>query len=64
MEYKRIKTICQAVISAGMTVNENIHRLYTGCLFHCYILDESIYHFKVSDLFSQFFFSISDGKSC
>ena len=35
--------------------------LYTGGLFHCYMLDESIYH--LSCLFCRFY-SICDGKSC
>ena len=34
--------------------------LYTGGLFHCYMLDESICHFR-SGRFCQFY-SISDGK--
>ena len=45
----------------GMIVNP----LYTGGFFHCYILDESICHFRVSGLFCLFYSTcIFDGNSC
>ena len=37
--------------------------LYTGGLFRCYMLDESICYLRVSGLFCRFC-SIFDGKSC
>ena len=36
-------------------------RVYTGKLFHCYMLDKFICHFMVSSLFCRFY-SIFDGK--
>ena len=42
---------------------EFLNLLYTGRLFHSYILDESICHFRVPGLFCHFY-SILDGKSC
>ena len=36
--------------------------LYTGGLFHCYILDEAICHFRGVGYFFRFY-SIIDGKS-
>ena len=32
-----------------------INPLYTGGLFHCYMLDESICHLKLSGLFCGFY---------
>ena len=39
-----------------------VNPLYTGGLFHCYMLDESVI-LGVSDIFCQFY-SIFGGKSC
>ena len=39
------------------------HPLYTGRLFHCYMLDESIYLLVVSGPLCRYY-SIFDGKSC
>ena len=40
-----------------------INPLYTGGLFHCYMLDKSICHFKGAGPFCCFY-STFDGKSC
>ena len=50
-----------AVISKpGLTFNQ----LYTGGLFHCYVLDKSICPFTgVRSVFCHFY-SILDGESC
>ena len=40
-----------------------VNPLYTGGLFYCYMLDESIIILWVSSPFCRFYF-ISDGKSC
>ena len=49
--------------SAEAEICECVNLLYTGGLFHCYMLDKSICHFRVSSLFCHFN-SILDGKSC
>ena len=40
----------------------SFNQLYTGRLFHCYMLEESIVILGVSGLFCRFY-SIFDGKS-
>ena len=42
-------------------LSTHLYPLYTGGLFLCYILGESICHFRMSSLFCCFF-SIFDGK--
>ena len=53
---------CSCSLLAYMD-NVVLNPLYTGGLFHCYMLDESICHLGMSGLFC-FFYSIFDGKSC
>ena len=40
-----------------------VNPLYTGRLFHCYMLDEFICHLGVSGLFCHFY-AIFDGEIC
>ena len=58
-----------ALLKWGLILKEKVaskilffNPLFTGGLFHCYMLDKSICHFRRSGLFCRFY-SILDGKS-
>ena len=56
--------ICRIIwLRKGMISSDNVKPLYTGRLFYCYMLDESIVILGVSGLFCHFY-SIFDGKFC
>ena len=49
------KLVCHIRLVLSSQLGSILNPLYTGGLFHCYMLDESICHIGVSGLFYRFY---------